>query len=140
MSLFTFRPWGMFEWILGRIKSRKWSYLGCYSVEERCLAAFEFLSGKGLIANYSFIKVCDPKSHFSEEVDRAFDRITELFINLGGDPDNVREEELFLKDFKLNESINAFIDECAGNIILDISSFPKKFFSPMLSCCLDRPK
>src|ERR1700722_8160654 len=60
-----YRPWGPFDWVLGKLSKPRWSLLGSFNTEDRCeavLAAFP----TGVQASTLFLKVLDPDTPITE--------------------------------------------------------------------------
>lgn len=136
----NFRPWGHLSWILGKISPVKWSVLGCLSPEERCISTLELIKLFDSLYQPFFIKVIDPPSRFSAEADTLIEKRIERFIALVGNPNFIEDHELFQQHYKIVSSVEKFVKTSNGNVLIDISSFPKRFFFPVLKLLLTRHK
>ena len=127
-----FRPWGLFPWVCHRLSTKEWSLLGCLSTEERCLGVAYNSSKKDVIKNATFIEVIDPESYYaelaSEKREMFKNELNRIFVG----NERVVEMKLFEPAVALKIYIQEFISTSNGNIILDISSFPKRFFFPII--------
>ena len=127
-----FRPWGQLAWIFNKIQNKKWSLLGCLSTEERCLASFHLIKAYDHLGNLFFLQINDPPSKFTKITSEILEKRRRDFISLGGKTSEIEEHELFENYNKLVDSIEQFIKKSTGNIIMDISYFPKRFFFPIV--------
>jgi len=128
-----FRPWGKIDWVMNRMNTKEWYYLGCLSTEERCLASHINLTGKGLLSKSVFFEVVDlidTKEH--EDLRQA----NKAKLNHDGVNIRVERHELLEPTKLIVSSIYSFLGDSNGNIILDISCFPKRFFFIMLKFIL----
>src|SRR5438093_907573 len=126
------RPWGLLPWLIQRIPPGKWSLLGCLSCEDRCLASLEILRVNGFVQDLCFHAIQDPHSGYSSlSASRMADR-KQSFLKLGATEDNIQNHELFERTERLVGSIDTFISAGRENIIIDVTSFPKRFFLPIL--------
>src|SRR5437762_2128187 len=62
----TFTPWGELSWLIARLTGRRWSFIGCVSHEQRCLAAIKVLRHVNIVPNLVRIFDEDPISAVEE--------------------------------------------------------------------------
>jgi hypothetical protein len=125
-----YRPWGELHWALELASARQWSFLGCLGPEDRSVASLIALSTLRLIANEEALLL---------QINDAV-------------PEDSKAEELFCRanyarcqsaGIKPHRSTHGILDPrsewlaCfdtvkSGNVIMDISSMPKRFFFPLL--------
>jgi len=127
-----FRPWGQLDWVFNKIQNKDWSLLGCLSTEERCLASFHLIKARAKLDRLFFLQIKDPPSKFTKITTEIIKERRNDFISLGGKTDEIEKHELFEIPDKFVDSTIQFIKNSAGNIIMDISSFPKRFFFPIV--------
>lgn len=127
----NFRPWGELDWLLSKTKGEKWNVIGCASFEDRCYGLQKRLPADSVISNLYFNILPPESSSKVNQIQKLKESIEEL--KKAGVKDGQIIEVL------LHDSINKFIDPLSeflessnGNIILDISSQPKRFFFPIL--------
>lgn len=128
MGDFRIRPWGRPEWLLGRWNVQ-WSLVGCLATEVRSVESIDFL--RQFASHVSLIKVIDPlelpgrgqEYYFGRNLEKltaggwtGFELVHE---NLNGSLDRIR-------------NISDEIVARSENVLLDITSFPKRWFFPLL--------
>lgn len=134
----NFKPWGKLEWLLSKINNYQYSFYGCLSTEDRSLEAFKIILNSNLF-NHKFLEVIDPepwdtiihqenRKKIKEELQKQFSNVIIESYDLLCPIDNVQR------------SISSFIANSNGNILLDISSFPKRFFFPIIKVLLRSSK
>lgn len=137
-----YRPWGQFHWLLDQYRPvvSQWDLLGCLSPEERCLTVRNVLfSGGGLRKSY-LARIKDADSLYTEAAIKSLKEREGALIHSGGAHNDVRPHDLFESPEILITAIGAFIGESAGNIVVDISSLPKRFFFIIIKMLLQSPK
>jgi hypothetical protein len=128
------RPSGNLGWILSKIGDLgPWSVLGCLSTEDRSLALWEWLVRNAKKRTHSeFILVKSEPSRFSDKIDQLL-AARKLELNQLGRPDgNVNEVPLFSSDEAIVNRVDQFIERAHPNVILDVTSMPKRFFFPFI--------
>lgn len=138
MPLERYRPWGRLARIIHDAGEESWNYLGCLSAEDRTLAVWSQFWEEGVLESYTFIRVVDPPSRFSEDVANDIGEIQSDLENRGGDSERVCQMDLFCRVSDIVEGIDEFLQAAGENIVLDISTFPKRFFFPIVRRCLDQ--
>lgn len=132
----SFRPWGNFTWVLENIADRKWDLLGCLSTEQRCLAALQVLKAKNLASNVKLLQINDPPSYFSKVADNMIKERTAEYRSQGGQLGHIEPHELFEKHVNIVDSVKDFVQHSDGDVVVDLSSLPKRFFFPILKLLL----
>lgn len=126
------RPWGLLSWVIERISKRNWSMLGCLATEERCIPALNEMNKRGLLNSVKFFEVVDPPSgHSIKSEQRRDDRRSE-FIAIRSNESEIEEHELLESAHDIVTSVKDFCENATESVILDISSFPKRFFFPIV--------
>jgi len=135
----TFCPWGEINWILDKLPKAQWDLLACLSTEERCLATFKELQNRASISSALFYEIVDPVDTTEHQRLRLANRVS---INNSGITSNFETHLLLEPLSNIVESIHALIEKSSDNIIIDISSFPKRFFFPIVKFILrlSKPK
>ncbi|HEX8550853.1 MAG TPA: hypothetical protein VF681_04795 [Abditibacteriaceae bacterium] len=130
-----YRPWGLLPWILGKMPAiSNWNILACLSTEERCLAAWSSIprSSQGHV---KFIRVNDPSSKYSKRTNEKYRDNHAQLVGSGGHSTWIEDHQLKEPTVDIINSVTSFINDAkgiGGNIILDITSFPKRFFFPAI--------
>lgn len=135
----SYRPWGMLPWLLNRLSAKKWDLLGALATGDRSLATWKYLKQKSFLKHLELLQIEDLPSPFwgSEATDRVSARRDE-FIREGGDPAFVSSYNILEPAGVINDIANNFINKSADNIIIDISSLPKRYFFPLIKVVLDK--
>lgn len=124
-----FRPWGQVYWLLGRLAVSKWSFLGCLSPESRSLTCAVTL--EGALDRPHLVQILDgDKIHESEERKALQKRKSEIQARLGN---RYSTGEAYLMDSldRIEEVREAALG-ASENVIIDISSMPKRWFFPLV--------
>lgn len=129
----------MLPWVVSHCPTLQWSLLGCLSVEERCLATWLTVRQKVALGSVSFVEVIDPPSRFQQLTAERLKARRETFVNGGGDESCIRPHNLFERAGDIIQLAENFIAQSSGNIILDITCFPKRFFFPICRLFLQSP-
>lgn len=128
---FPYRPWGLLNWILDKCPPCNWSLIGCMSSEDRSLAVWKQLQSVNRLQQTRLAIIEDHESRFTPAINAKIEERKAEFSTIGG---------IYQRDcrhFKLlarHSEIVGFFDEAiknfSNNIILDISSMPKRYFFP----------
>jgi len=135
--MINYRPWGEFRWLMSRLTNEKYSFYGCLSTEHRCLGTFRTLVNKDNLDVHKFIRIIDPID--SEEHLANRNRVYNEYVNLV-DESFILEQELLAPIGLIYSDILEFIDTTNGYLILDITSFPKRFFFPLIKIIIRSDK
>lgn len=127
----TYRPWGMLTWVFAHSPKLKWSLLGCLSVEERSLATWVVARQEAELVNIYLAEVVDPPSRFKPLADLRLKERRDAYLGGGGVEADIRTHSLFARTGELIEMVENVIAASEGNILLDITSMPKRFFFPV---------
>ncbi len=129
-----YRPWGELSWLTSRLEHREYHFYGCLSTESRCLESLKILKSKNILSSVTFLEIIDPvdsQTHISLRSKHKFE-IDQIFT-----VSTLEQHKLLCPINDVFTSISTFLDSCNGNIILDISSFPKRFFFPIVKVLLN---
>jgi hypothetical protein len=133
MSTQVFRPWGELGWVLSGVGPQQWSLLGTLATEERCFAVAEDLGGLGL-PSY-FLEILDPEIDETSAAQRE-ERLRQnrnRLLACGVTEERMVQVPLLASLDAVQESLDAFFLFCSTeNVILDISSMPKRWFFPLV--------
>lgn len=127
-----YRPWGPIEWALSLSSPKPWHFIGVVGTEERSLCSWSHMKGFGVINSELFLEIQDVDSEKYRERIRAVMEARRVQFNaLGGNLAALEKMELMAELFL----INAFArkaESVATSVVLDITSFPKRYFFPIL--------
>lgn len=129
----AYRPWGDLDWLLNNISSNKFHFLGCLSTEERCLKTHEILKNRNNLLSTHFLEIIDPnetKTHLDNR-SRCKQRLFRLDAEAA-----ISTHELLCPIGEIYRFVKEMVAGSNGKIILDISSFPKRFFFPITKLLL----
>ena len=128
----NFRPWGNLDWILPKMPNVKWDLIGCISTDDRSVATALELEKANALNSSVFFKITDPDSNEVSLIRSKLDQ-NERAIKDGLTSRYVIEEHRLLEQIKsIVDSTNKITNNCCGNIVVDISCFPKRFFLPII--------
>jgi len=130
-----FRPWGDTSWVLSKIDHKLWNFIGCLSTEERCTEAVRILKSAGVINSNIFFEVLDPVTtvKHTQKIERNKKTLEAIDSEIGN---NIHQLDLLVEDITLFNKISEIVNQSIPNIILDISTFPKRFFFPFVKTIL----
>lgn len=134
----NFRPWGELNWLIDKLQKRKWLYLGCISTEDRCITAYEIMLQKGLVDKGFFVEIIDPPSG-SDAIVKSKIRANKKKLSTWGQNIQIEQIDLLCKDFEIVDLATEITKTKPENVLLDISSFPKRFFFPLIKLLLQNP-
>jgi len=127
-----YRPSGLIDWALSLSDKLKWDFIGCIGTEERSLSAWSHLKDQNLLGRQSFACISDHDSvKYGERSKDALEKRVKEFLSHGGDEEWVFNYELMTELFEIL-NFTREVTRNARAIVLDITSFPKRFFFPIL--------
>jgi len=127
-----FRPWGPVDWALSLSSQKQWHFAGCIGTEDRSLCSWGYLRALGVIKSEMFAEIADVDSEkYRDRIAAAILKRRSDLVLQGGNVGSVTKMELMAELFKIS-AFSRQAEEAAPSIILDITSFPKRFFFPML--------
>lgn len=132
-----YRPWGSTGWVLSLSSPKHWNFVGAIGTEERSLCSWDEIRKHAVVSGEVFVEIHDVDSDKYRERNRiALDlRRVELAGKAGGHA-AIRSFELMAELFKI-EAIAREIESAGSSVVLDITSFPKRFFFPILRRLVD---
>ena len=132
MEASSYRPWGAFSWILSKYPDLKWDFIGSLWTEERGLSAWQLLHNQHQLASTYFARVFEPPSRYTAIASEKMQALRAQYQAMGGLPGDVHDHELFDRAGSIENTIKLFIKQSGPNVILDISSLPKRYFFPFV--------
>jgi len=135
MTMFhQLRPWGDLDWVLGHLPGKRWSLLGAVSTEDRCLATLDTL--KGCDGRSRFLAIIDPDPLDKTLFISAIENRKKEVIALGVRQSEVVDVKLMAGLDDIEQEVLKFLEKASSDIVLDISSMPKRWFFPVLKFML----
>ncbi len=135
--MLKYRPWGELEWVIGKLSQKKWDLLGCISFEDRAISTLDVLQDASLLRRNHFLKIIDPESEYKDDLDKRMESVEKEYNSLIRKVNrNLSTLDLLCFNNEIVQFFNQFIEESKGNIILDVSCFPKRFFFPFIKLAL----
>jgi hypothetical protein len=131
----VFRPWGHLNWILGKVDPLHWFFIGCISTEDRCLTAYELLLARNSIAHPLFVEITDPPSAEGRIIAQKIS-INKRKLAYGGMSLEIQQMELLCADYEIVQLADSITARKPKNVIFDITSFPKRYFFPLIKLLL----
>jgi len=126
-----YRPWGPVDWALSLSSQKQWHFVGVIGTEMRSLTSWEYMKGLGCVGSEQFVEIQDVDSDkFRDRTRIALEERRVQFTRNGGVITSVEKMDLMAELFRINGF--ARLAEASASVVLDISSFPKRFFFPML--------
>jgi hypothetical protein len=131
-----YRPWGHIDWLTGRLGAKGWSLLACASTEERSMGlACHF--GRARLDHARIVAIRDPQPLDAAAVDALLAvRKTELRAIAFAEAE-IRDARLLGGLDEIRSHVAALTDAGARRLIIDITSFPKLWFFPILQATLE---
>lgn len=126
-----FRPWGQLNWILNKLSLDKYFHLGCISTEDRCLKSFEILNNQNLIFKSLMVEIQDPPSEADRLINKKILLNKKLLFSYSNSVNTIKMD-LLCDDFEIFDLSREIINIKYPNLIFDITSFPKRYFFPII--------
>lgn len=134
-----YRPWGPVDWALSLSSQKPWRFIGVIGTEERSLTSWEHMKGLGVVAGEHFAEIQDIDSDkYRERTRDSLEARRARFAQLGGNAAQVERMELMAELFLVND-FSRRAEAASSSIVLDITSFPKRFFFPILRILAGNP-
>lgn len=126
-----FRPWGTIPWLMPRLKKTSWQVIGAVSAEDRCVASLQYDQRIFHFDRADFLCIADQESIFSAACTSKRNKNLEIFERLTTLRGHVYEAKLLQSAKTLQTMISEILHSASENVVLDISTLPKRFFFPM---------
>ena len=124
-----FRPWGNYQQILRAQENREWSYIGCASMEDRCVASCLHLSDYLGDAPKLVFRIEDLHSTESNTIRLKTDQNQQIFFDNNFAADDFEQVGIVSPFGSIDVLLRSFLSRPdVTNLILDITSLPKKVF------------
>jgi hypothetical protein len=135
----VYRPWGLLKWVLDKGPKVNWTVFGCLGPEKRSLEVMAHLREMGLTVGTHILRIKEPRSrHSTAFAERVALRETQFKQKWGGLGD-LKQHSLLEQYSLIVEEAISFANVPNENVILDVTSLPKRFFFPTLRVLLQSP-
>ncbi|MFC1699248.1 hypothetical protein ACFL1I_04735 [Candidatus Omnitrophota bacterium] len=133
-----YRPWGKLAWLLPKVERTSWNLVGCLGTEDRSLEVYRRLKKDLLTAK--LLKILDEDFEYSVETKKIIEgRVSEVARLAGnGISDIVEDHRLLETHYEILSPLESYISD-KRDVVLDVSSLPKRFFFPMLKTLIRSP-
>lgn len=127
-----YRPWGPIDGTLSLSSRKQWCFIGAIGTEYRSMCGWTHMKQRHEVVAQLFAKIQDVDSEkYRDRTKLALQERLAEFIQNGGNSAAIRPFDLMAELFR----IEAFAQEAEAtgtSIVLDITSFPKRFFFLLL--------
>ncbi|OED00953.1 hypothetical protein [Rhizobium sp. YK2] len=134
MSNVIFRPWGDAEWLFTKHKSENWAAIACCATETRSVDSILALSR--VVKWMSVVSIWDPDPADDDEQNKVLAAASRRLSKDIKCPYAAHQADLKAS----LDTVRDLVDEAvakSSDIILDITSFPKRWFFPMVRFLCD---
>lgn len=132
-----YRPTGPLHWFLPRVTVKRWDFLGCLGTEDRSITAWHEFRSHSAVRSTSLLQIEDAPSRYADQVKERLSRQRLEFLSAGGQPEEISRIDLLARTADIVNVIDAFIEKSKGNVCIDITSLPKRFFFPAVKRILN---
>lgn len=133
----SIRPFGPIRWLLDKLpEAWRWSVLGTVATEDRCLAAAEAVFSMNRSSDVTLLKISDPinsTNQLHKEVAIRLDELDTHARGIFGNSLEVHQMELLCLEQEIGDFASDFLSRCQENVVVDLSSMPKRYFFPILT-------
>lgn len=136
----AFRLWGAADWLLPKVHVGKWTLIGCISTEQRCLSVIAHLEPHALLLDAAkFLEIEDLPSDLSSACAERRQQNREVFDQTTGLLGSVHKFGLLDSPILIKQFVADVVSAGATNVLVDLTSLPKRFFFPMVKLLLRAP-
>jgi hypothetical protein len=131
-----FKPWGELTWLLSKLTIEKFTLMGCLATEARCAGTYRELVKVDKVHYSKFLEITDPGNTAAHDDLRKLckDMIDSIAL-----PNDIEQHYLLEPTEKIVNSFKTFVEKSNGNVVLDITTFPKRFFFPLVKLLMKEP-
>lgn len=127
-------PWGRLDWLCNKLSIQKWHLVSCCSFEERCLSIPHYLCTSKKLSHSTILSIFEPDdSKYQESARNLIQSNRALLEKLHMPQAKYHNIDLFCKLGEVRSIFNDILERSDGKILLDISTFPKRFFFPLVN-------
>lgn len=135
---FDFRPWGRLDYVQKNLGDIKWTVVGALGPEDRSIATPVYLQSLNKIAKTTFIEIIDPPSKYTANAISAISNRVKELANANVPYVSIKANLLDEVDSTITSITNGINEN--SDVILDVSSLPKRFFFLLIKEFLNRVK
>lgn len=128
----SFRPWGKLKWLLDKTLEPNWNLITCLSTEERFIGTFNLLSFENKLNGAQFIKINDPAEFTPKETVKKLSENEGIIRHSNKIKTSIYEIDLLAQNSEIINLIKTIKANSSENVVIDISTFPKRFFFPII--------
>ena len=132
----VFRPWGHIDWLLGRLNNRPWSLLACCGSEVRSIALARYF-GRDRLRDVEIVAIRDPQPLNAALLNDRLRSHRSSLEECGYRSDEIRDVDLLAGLEITLDPVHQLIAKGSESIIIDITSFPKLWFFPIIKAILE---
>ena len=129
------RPWGHIDWLLDRLSGSPWSLLACCGSETRSIALAQHL-GRGRLDDVEIVAIHDAEPFDPEAHAERLRVHRHLLEECGYPPVKICNAELLAGLDEKMHPVHRLIVGGSKRLIIDITSFPKVWFFPIIQAVL----
>jgi hypothetical protein len=123
-----YRPWGTLEWVLSLSSPKQWNLAGAIATEQRSLCCRGEIRKHAAVLSEVFVEIQDVDSDkYRVPNQHALNLRLSEFVAQGGSLADIRRSMLMAELFRI-EALSREIEGAGSSVVLDITSFPKRFF------------
>lgn len=137
MPKLSVRPWGPVDWTFDKLPGRMWSFLGCLGPEERSLGLWNYLVARNLVDRSAFVAIAPQAARYHSEYQAQIVQRNNELTQIGLPSEGTWQSNLFCTSGDLVALADNFLNCCGRHVILDISTFPKRFFFALVKKLLN---
>ena len=126
----NYRAWGQLSWLTGRLPDKNWSLLGTLGTEDRCTATHQQIGSR--VVNSLFLKILDPQMPPNNSFTERYEEIKCRLLAQGVNQNEIETVDLLQDTDTMEDVVERYMSSASGQLILDISSMPKRWFFPVL--------
>ena len=126
-----FRPWGHIDWLRDRLSARGWSLLACCGSEDRSVALANYL-GRDWFREVKIVTIHDPQPLNRTAHERRVADRRECLETNGYESREIHDMDLLAGLDDKMSFVSQLKDKGARALIIDITSFPKSWFFPLI--------
>ena len=130
------RPWGHVRWLLDRLGEQPWSLLACSGSERRSVALPVYLT-RGRLFTASIVAIRDPDPLDASALEARLETRTEELARAGFPEGEIHQAKLLTGLDEIRGYLSALAEAGTRRLLLDITSFPKMWFFPMVQAALE---
>lgn len=128
-----FRPSGRLDWLMKHLGTRKWSILGSIATGDRALATWRVLRDANSCHSQQMLQILDvPTPFWGEEPTTRLQERREEYLHLGGEENAIIKCDIRDNLDDIDGYTEKFLNSSSNDIIIDLSTLPKRFFFPII--------